>query len=220
MINLQTIVEPPEEPVTLQEMYDLLRLDPLGSPPTHPHDAMLTNMIKASRQWVENYTKRSLVYQTVRLVINQFPRYRILVSDRNWEDDAYESRSSSIELPRPPFIQILDVTYFDTNNQLQTMDPTTYFVSDLAMVPALRVNDYLEWPETYRREDAVRITYITGYAPVGSPPSDYISNIPEPIKQAIRFGVQLQYDDLTEETRTAMEAQRVQLLGSYRVYSF
>lgn len=219
MINLQTIVEPLEEPVTLQEMYDLLRLDPLGSPPAHPHDAMLTNMIKASRQWVENYTKRSLVYQTVRLVINQFPRYRVLVSDRSWGDDAYESRSSSVELPRPPFIQLLEVTYFDKNNQLQVMDPATYFVSDASMVPVLRVNNYLEWPETYLREDAVRITYVTGYAPAGSPPTNYSANVPEAVKQAIRYGVQLQYDDMTEETRTAMEALRVQLLGSYRVYS-
>ena len=219
MKNLQTIVEPVEEPVTLSEMYDLLRLDAFGSPPSHPHDEMLRNMIRASREWVEGYTRRALVQQTLRLVLPSFPRFRVLVSDRAWEDDAYESRSAHIELLRPPFVSLQEISYFDKSNVLQFLASESYFVSDLAMVPTVRVSESAEWPETYRREDAVRITYVVGYPPAGSPPDNFSANVPESIKQAIRFGVQLQYDDLSEETRTAMEAQRVALLGRYRVYT-
>ena len=220
MINIQTTVAPIEEPVTLLEMYDLLRLDPLGSPLTHPHDEMLRNMISASRVWAENYTRRSFVQQGLRLVLPRFPKFRVLMGRNSWGDeDDYESRSSSIELPKPPFLSIEEVAYFDESNVLQIVDPATYFVSAMAMVPALRLNGDLDWPDTCRREDAVRISYTTGYPPAGSPADDYSANVPAPIKQAIRFGTQLQYDDLSEETRTAMEAERISLLGSYRVYT-
>lgn len=220
--NLETIVEPVQEPITLAQVYELMRLDALGSPPSHPHDNLLIGMIRASREWVENYTKRALVQQTVRLVVPTFPRFRILMSERQWDDDAYETRSGSIELRRPPLIEVLSIAYYDLQNVQQLVDLEDVVTSKASMVPEIRMKNEHDWPQTYPRRDAVQITYTVGYPPAGSPTetANLTDNIPQSIKQAILIGVQLQYDDVTPETRTALENLRVSLLGSYRVYSF
>jgi hypothetical protein len=49
-MNITTIVPPPSDAlvVTLEQVYDHLRLVPEDSPPTHPQDDMLTRLIKVA----------------------------------------------------------------------------------------------------------------------------------------------------------------------------
>jgi hypothetical protein len=61
--------------------------------------------------------------------------------------------------------------------------------------------DGQSWPSVFARPDALRIEYTAGYAPVGSPPSDFVANVPDLLKSAIKYDVQLQYDELSPDKR-------------------
>lgn len=196
-MNLIVVTPPAVEPVTLEELYVFLRLDPDGSPVSHPDDEMLRSMLVAAREKVEAATRRALVQQRVRLVMDRFPSFRIGGGDPDF--DFY--RDGYIELLRPPLVEVHSVSYYDEQNQLQTLDPSQYYVNDQELVPQLVVANNVVWPNYYPRSDAVRVEYTVGYPADGSPPSDFRANIPEGLRHAVKLEVQLQYDELSPEKR-------------------
>jgi uncharacterized phiE125 gp8 family phage protein len=216
-VNLITIVEPTVEPITLEEVYLHLRMDPLGSPPTHPDDTMLASMITTARTRAEQVTRRAFVQQTVRLVQPGFP---VRSFGMQWDDEPWQVRDGWLELYRPPFTEVVQVRYYDTDNVIQTLAAENYFVTEESFVPRLMAAEGISWPATYCRDDAVQIDYVVGYDPDGSPPSDYRANVPEQIKDAIKIGVQLLYDELAPEKRDQLEQTFQRLLASFRVHTF
>lgn len=218
-MNIIVTSAPAVEPVTLEEIYLFLRMDPDGSPPTHPDDAMLSTMITSAREKVEQTTRRALVQQSIRLVLPRFPSRRI---GGSWDEDLYTDVDSPIELLCPPYQSIQTVRYYDLDNVLQTMAADSYFVADQAFVAELRPAAGQCWPMAYRREDAVLIDYTVGYTPNGSPPDSagWCANVPASIKEAIKFEVQLQYDELAPEKRKDIEQTIARLLRSFIVPKF
>ena len=147
-MKITVLQPPPFEPVTLAEVHKHLRLDLDGSPASHPDDDMLQRLIATARGQVESMARRSLVQRTLRLSVEAF--------------------GDAVRLVRPPVLRVESVTYFDTSNVLQVLDPATYFVTD-DEVPELLMANGASAPSTYSRPDALRIEYVAGYAPDGSP---------------------------------------------------
>jgi uncharacterized phiE125 gp8 family phage protein len=218
-MNVTTTVEPPFEPITLEDLYRSLRLDTEGSPPTHADDAILTPHITAARQDIEERTRRALVQQTIRVSYPGLP----------WSRQAYDQLSPArrmeslcaLRLPRPPLVRVESVHYYDAENTLTLLSPSNYYVTD-EQVAELRFTSSFVPPTVYNRPDAVRVSCVVGYAPEGSPPTtqeDYAANVPQQLKQAIILAVQCLYDDLQPadwtKIQTAIEAlvqpKRVQL---------
>lgn len=217
-MNITVVSAPPYEPVTLAEVYAALRLDLVGSPPTHPDDATLLRMIRTSREEVEAMTRRSLVQQTLRLSLSDFP-----VDIDTWGARSARARALSvvaIRLARPPVASVVSVKYYDAANALVTVDPIDYYVTD-EEVPELRFVSTFVPPTVYNRRDAVRIEYVAGYAPSGSPlpatQEEYAANIPSALKDAIILGVQLLYDVLTPADAATTRAAREALVATHRV---
>lgn len=204
-MNIIQLTEPPVEPITLDEVYLHLRLDPdAGSPTVHPDDAMLRSHIKAARERCEAATRRSFVLRTLRLSKERFPDIR---------------ESSVIELLNGPVQEIVQIRYYDEDNAIQTLDDSVYFLID-DIVPLVQLVDGEVWPETYDRMDAVQVDYKAGYAPEGSPEQDFVTNIPASIKEAMKLDVQLLYDDIAVSQRTAMEIAISRLLANYKIATF
>lgn len=208
-------------------MYVFLHVDPDGSPPTHPDDSEIEAAINAARLEVEKVTRRALVEQTVRMSLASFPYTLIPFTGGSFtpgafiDRDDYVARERGIELLRPPFIAIEAVRYYDTTNTLQTLDPASYYVATEPVVPRLECAEGATWPQTYPgRADGVQIDYRVGYAPEGSPPTDYVANIPKALIQAVKFHVQLQYDTLSPEQRTAIEQTAQRLVNGFRVHNY
>jgi len=217
-MNLIVVTEPPVEPVTLEQIYDFLRLDPDGSPLSHPDDEMLLSMIKSAREKFEQTTRRALIQQRIRLTISAFPRYTM---HDHYDSDFWFARDGYVELLRPPLRELHSVKYYDQFNALQTLDPATYFINDSELVPQLQLNIGYYWPLTFlRRSDAVQIEYTVGYAPEGSPPSDYRANIPASLLQSVKFEVQLQYDELAPEKRQNIQDTISRLERSFVIPKF
>lgn len=218
-MNLTVTTPPPFEPVTLLEVYKHLRLDPdhEGSPgeESHPDDAMLSRHIATARAHVEQMTRRSLVQQTVRLSLATFP-----VSADAWTlSAAPRTAVRCIRLHRPPLIRVDSVRYYDGDNVLQTLDSAGYYTTD-DQVPELRFVSSFSAPTLYDRPDAVRVEYVAGYTPSGSPSTtqeDYTGNVPQWAKDAVLIGVQLLYDDMAPADADKLERLREALVQPYRV---
>jgi uncharacterized phiE125 gp8 family phage protein len=192
-MDLDTIIEPEFEPVSLQDVYTHLRLDPIGSPPEHPDDVALTRNIKTARREVERLSGRSLVRQKLRLSAPDFNRLML------W---------------RPPLISVAAVRYYDSPTTLQTLAGDSWYVT-ADRVPQLRLVSGA-CPGLYCRTDAVQVDYWTGYPVSGSPGTtreEQIANVPSEAVDAILLGVQLLYDEMTPDKRAALERARESLIG-------
>jgi uncharacterized phiE125 gp8 family phage protein len=214
-MNLITVVPPSDFPVTLADMYLWLRMDPDGSPATHPDDSMLTTNIGTATAKVEQVTRRALMPQRIRLVQPHWSQK----SDDYWRFSTGLT-CGYIELPRPPLIEVHSVTYYSSANVLTTFPSESYYVDQESFVPRIALNEGYSWPVTFDRNDAVRVEYTAGYSGDGSPPVAQAANVPDGLKTAIKIEVQLLYDELTPEKRLALENAQARLLASYRVHTF
>lgn len=215
-MNLTVITPPPFEPVTLSDVYRQLRIVPdiAGSPPeeSHPDDELLSGQITAAREYVEVATRRSLVQQTLRLSGSRFP-----CAPRFYQ--GWPRNTHGISLPRPPIIRVLSVGYYDGENSLVDLPESDYYIAD-GPTPELRFTSGYVAPELYDRSDALRIEYVAGYAPDGSPPTtqeNFARSVPQTLKNAILIGVQLLYDTMAPADRVAMENMRESMLQTYRI---
>lgn len=207
-MNITIIVQPPFEPVTLQQVYDSLRLDPEGSPAAHPDDDMLNRYITSSRQNVEFMARRCFVQQTLRLSMPSWP-----VSRDTWVQSWNRNELvRSIKLYRAPVRSVSSVKYYDADNVLQTISASDYYITD-EPVPQLRFVNSFVTPTLYDRPDALRIEYVCGYDPSTANPTtqiQYAANVPSALKDAIILGVQMMYDDMapadSEKVIRAQEA--------------
>lgn len=200
-MNVTVIVQPPFEPVTLQQCYTQLRIDPSGSPLEHPDDAMILGFIKTARETIEGLTNRSLVKQVLRLSTSCFPR------------------CGGIRLLRPPILRVEAVRYYDGENAAVELDRSDWYVTD-EQIPELRFGSGFGAPSHYTRPDALSIEYVAGYPPSGSPEAtfdDYTSAVPQSFKDAILLEVQLLYDQLAPDQRTAIERTRDALISVKRI---
>jgi uncharacterized phiE125 gp8 family phage protein len=201
-MNIIVVQQPPFEPLNLAEIYVHLRLDLADGEANHPDDAALRGMIKAARLQCEKVTRRSFIQQTLRLVTGSF---------------------NAIELHRPPVQYVETVQYFDADNVLQTVAAADWYVTD-DLVPQLRLVSNWSSPTLYNRPDAVRVDYVAGYEPIGSPPTtqwDYAENVPEDLKSAMKLIVGDMYEVRegsiigSRDVNPAVEA----LLSAYRVFT-
>jgi uncharacterized phiE125 gp8 family phage protein len=163
MTALTRIAAPTVTPLSLDEAKRQLRVT------TSDQDALITRYIQAATDFVDGewgFLGRALVTQTWRLTLDAFP------SD------------GQIKIPLPPLQSVVSVEYDNVGGVAQTVDPLTYFV-DTASEPGWIVPAGTgSWPTPLDAINAVRINFIAGYAPVGSPP-DLTLNIPSNIIQAM-----------------------------------
>lgn len=221
-MNIIQLIAPAADAVSLEEVYTHLRLDPEGSPLSHPDDVMLQGFIKAAVTKIEQATRRALCEQRIRLVVPCFPSPARYFAGPSWDPDSYESTGSpAIVLYRPPLIAVNSVTYYDENNALQTVSAANYYTTD-ELLPRLLPVDSYSWPSVYNRPDAVRVDYTVGYAPTPSPATDadYRANIPKQLTAAILLEVQLLYDQLAPEQRRTLQDSIARLVASFRVETF
>ena len=176
-MKLNLLSEATTEPVTVAELRTYLRM---GSTDSTSEDVLLTSFITVARQKAENITRRSLISQTWRLTLDQFPVY-------------------DVELPRAAPLSTVStavtITYVeDTTAGTSTTLGSTVYAIDSASIPARVYPAYAnDWPSNVRDYDnAVTIQYITGY-----------STAPEPVKNWIKMVAA----DLYENRQAVTDAQ-------------
>jgi uncharacterized phiE125 gp8 family phage protein len=155
--SLRRTAAPAVEPVTLTEAKAHCRVDSTAD------DTLLTNLIVAARELVEDYIDRSLVTQRLVMTLDQFP--------------------PEIELPRPPMSDsgtttAVTVTYtVNQTGQTTTLSTTEYRV-DRNSTPGVLRNLYGgTWPSNLDDPNSITVTWWAGYGSSG--------DVPQRVKSAV-----------------------------------
>ncbi len=222
-MRIDVVTPPDSEPVSTSEARAWLLL---GS--ATDFDGRINGMVATAREECESKTNRAFMLQTLQLTLPRFPRLwcayaggSFVMDHAVWPDRFSTQRHRVIELPRPPLVSVLAVSYYDLDNTVQTMDPTAYMVIGTgANMPAQLQPLNNAWPDTYLREDAVQITYQAGYVAAASPTDpDDASAVPESIKAAIKLCVERDFSTTSKEQQDQLNCSIETKLARYKVFT-
>ena len=169
----KTLVSAPAvEPLVLADVKNFINVSHTDD------DALITSLIKAARQHVEQTYNVALINQTWDFTLDEFPQYK-----ETSDPDAL------IEPLIKPVSSVTSITYYDAANVLQTLSASAYeLVANNYGWPYIRRAYNNFWPETYDRTDAVKVRIVAGYGASGA-------NVPEPVKVAMSMFVKFMYDN-------------------------
>jgi uncharacterized phiE125 gp8 family phage protein len=130
VIGLKLVTPPAVEPVTLAQAKQHLVVDTGFT----SDDALITALITAARQHLEDYTHRAFFAQTWLLTVDNFPM-RIpfdgtLRAGSSGKHFLYSSiwKGTEIALPKPACIWVESITYVDQTGTPQTLASNQYYV--------------------------------------------------------------------------------------------
>jgi len=166
--SYKVTVAPASEPITLAEAKAQLRIE---SDET-ADDTWITTSLTIVREQIEDLLNRSIMPQTLELAISTF------------ED--------VIQLPKPPFTSLTSITYYDEDNVSQTLSSSLYLVNDFVEPAEVVKESAQSYPAVYARPDAIRLTFVAGYADADS--------VPASIKQAMLMLLTDLYDNRSSTT--------------------
>ena len=156
---------PAAEPVSLAEVKLHLRID------DNADDVLLGALITTSRQHAEHDTRRALVTQTRKLVVDEFP-------------------AETITLDHAPVSAVISVLYIGSDGVERTLDAASYKLDRISepcrLVPAYGTT----WPDTRAEINAVSVTYTCGF---GAPEA-----VPESIKRWMLLRIGALYENREE----------------------
>ena len=137
---------------------------------------------------------------------------RCLVN-QTWAEKMEYLGDIRIPLTLWPVQSVTSVTYYDTNNALQTLSASVYRLNKMNATAYLELLEGQSWPSVYSRDDAVTITYVAGYGAASS-------DVPADIRAAIKLHVEANYEspDATDVGR--LEAAQDRLIIKYRRVGF
>lgn len=158
------------ELISLAEARLHLRLDAIGSPPTHPDDSLVEALIVAVREDAENYMGTAVVQQTYSAAYDGF-------------------NDEVLELGIWPVTGVVSVVYKDRDGIEQTLSPSGYTL-DNYQKPA-RLVPTETWPQTDPAPNSVIVTFSAGHTDGDSPN-------PYPLPKAIRAAMLLMLGHLYE----------------------
>lgn len=168
---------PAQEPIDLTEAKAHVRIDGADD------DALLTALIMAARQAVEEATGRALVTQTWDLWLDDFTKQGLFLDDYVQFDgngNAYtggKPLAQSIELPRSPLQSVTAVYYYQDDDVEATLAASNYIVDSASEPGRVALKRSGSWPTSLRPINGARIRFVCGY---GTP-----SAVPQPLKQAM-----------------------------------
>lgn len=116
--------------------------------------------------------------------------------------DRFPKNAVPIVLPRPPLASVVEVRYYDGDNQLQTLEDYQVALNNLPGLIVLPIGT-LDWPRTRERLDAVQIEFTCGGREI------------EQIRSAVRLLLDLSYNDMDPTKAMQVEKRIDGLLHGY-----
>ena len=188
-MSFKLITRPAVEPITVQEARDHLRVD------STQEDALISELISAARQYIEESTRRPLITQSWTYYADCF--------------------AGDIEL-KPNLQSVVTVKYLDADGNQQTLSAANYAADLAALVGVIYPAYRLDWPSARYVTNSIEIEFVAGYG--------LAADVPAPIKQAALLLIGHFYQNRESvmvgvnavETPMAVDM----LLSPYKVISF
>jgi len=140
MTSLELIAPPGNEPLTLAEAKDMLKLE------HGEEDALLDRLIRVARQRCEQVTGRAMISQSWRLTLDHWP-------------------GRIVDLPNAPLIAVTSVVTLGEDDTERTVAGGLYAVDTAAAPGRIIRRTSAAWPAPGRRYNGIRIEYQAGYGP-------------------------------------------------------
>lgn len=168
-MKLRLITPPSEEPVTLSEVKEYLRMDDDET----AFDGVLMGLIVAAREYCETFQNRAFVTQTWEMSFDGYP-------------------TMPLRLPKAPLQDIVSVTYTDRTGAASVWPEENYF-PDIDSDPGRLLLVYGKaWPGVeLQPANGVRIRFVAGYGDPGA--------VPESVKVAMKIFVGHRFENPESE---------------------
>lgn len=145
---------PATEPVSLADAKAFLRVD------STEEDALITTLLAAARVHVESVTRRAMIDQNWRVVLDSWPQ------------------SGEIRLPIGPFRALIAVTVYDQADSATSLS-LAQFLPETAGAPGrIILPGHVEGAPLLRERFAIEVDYTAGYGASGA-------DVPSALKQAM-----------------------------------
>lgn len=138
---------PTQEPITLDEARDHLRIDTTDELP------VLDQLIVAAREYTESVLGRSILTQTITAYYQSWPR-RLFLLQR-----------------AAPLQSVTSIKYLDTEGVQQTLSTDIYDVFTAPEPGEVRLGYRESWPTHRYETDAIEIAYVSGWTAPGLVPA-------------------------------------------------
>ena len=192
-MSWKVTTQPASEPLTATEVKSYLKVD------YSTDDTLITSMIVAARNKVEEYTGKKLMIQTITETLDLFP-----------VTTAYNP-NAILTLSSFPLRSVTSITYNDASDVSTVFASSSYIVDTTSELPRVGLAFGSDWPDVYDEINAISIVYIVGY--------DDASSVPDAIKSALYLIIGHWYENRTDTVRKLPTAAEW-ILNDYRVRSF
>ena len=179
MSGIQVVTEPTQEPLSLQEVKDYLRVE------DNTDERTLRPLIETARRWCEEHINRSLLQTTYRQFLDSVAEDYPLQEGMTTGPDLNFYRNY-ICLSKSPVVSVTHIKTYDDDDTATTMSATKYYLDNAREPARIVLRNGETFPTALRVANAIEIEYVAGY---GS-----ISQIPEPIKVGMLQHIAFMYE--------------------------
>lgn len=207
MAGLELVAGPSQEPITITNVKEHLRLD------EDVDDLQVNAYIIAARQWAESYTGRIFVGRSMRQWYDSFGDMPIMNGTVQGHQ-SYLSKQRYLEISANPVLSVESIKYYNDAGTESTWDSSNYYVDNVSHVARIALKDGGEFPTDLRKFNGLAVNFTAGY-------STSASLIPQAIKVAMMQYITYLYEHRGDDENTARPPRAaIDLLSPYKVMRF
>ena len=171
MAGLKIHTEPTQEPLTLQEVKEYLRVE------DNTDERNLRPLIESARRLVEEHLNRTLMQTTYQQFLDSFDEYEDPLFEGVRQGPYLNYYKNYIDLVKSPVISVTHIKTYQDDDSATTMAASKYYVDNAREPSRIVLRQGETFPTALRVANAIEIQYVEGYT------SPY--QVPEPIRLAI-----------------------------------
>jgi len=179
MSGLTVITEPTQEPLSLQEVKDYLRVE------DSTDERTIRPLIETARRFCEEHTGRVLVQTTFKQFLDSISDHLPLQEGISTGADLNYYRNY-ITLAKSPVISITHVKTFNDSDTATTFASSKYYVDSAREPGRIVLRNGESFPLSLRVANAIEVEFVAGYTT--------ISQIPEPLKVGMLQHIAFMYE--------------------------
>tara|TARA_Y100000114_G_scaffold11686_1_gene9370 strand:- start:9729 stop:10385 length:657 start_codon:yes stop_codon:yes gene_type:complete len=171
MSGLQITTAPTQEPLSLQEVKEYLRVE------DSTDERILRPFIETARRLCEEHTGRSLMTQTHSFFVDAYDELADPLFEGFRTGPYLNYYKDHIVLPTSPVVSVSSVSTFNDDDTETTMAASRYYVDNVREPARVVLRRGETFPTALRVANAIKIVYVAGYTSAFS--------VPEPIRMGM-----------------------------------